>query len=573
LTELEINDMFQYWQRFGEDRPREAICQWVVDNLQDLTQIIPPTYPRTILEPQKHAHSNHQQPHDPTSHQQAAFFYATTTLGSLATCLVLVTAVLVHKYQHRRVLRYAQIEFLYLLLVGSAMVSVGAILMGWGATSDATCVAHVWLTGLGYTLELVPLLVKVAAINSLMQAARRMRRVQLQRSTLHGGVALIAMVVTAYLLTWTFLDPPYKTANYQLTDQTVTLVGPNTSTSSTLQQNVTTSTTDTDDNAAPDNNNNTNAGFEATIVQVQYYCQSTSSAWEFVAIGWNLILILVATALAFQSRSVKQDFNEARILSRLIYVHFLFIVLRVLSQFLEPSLAAPLLSLNYSLDTMCMLAVYFVPKFLADDEAGMVGRPSTYLSGVSGMMPSTASASGLGTSGHGHTGRPSVISGVESNYSASRGAWDNMRSTSNSLKINSKGFLAGDDNVSQASGGNNSNLSQASGGNNSQSCGAHESETQQKVESAAGSENHAEYKKQHSSDFFTKLLDDNASDASPSRDILGLDDMDAGNDGDAVLGDAPGEIDCVLNEDEVDQEQDVGEEAPINPDGFRDYKA
>lgn len=329
LTELQINDMFRYWQIWGS--PREAICQWTVDNFEDLQQFIPRSYPRMLQE----THSD-------------VLLYVTCTLGGIAFLFVVATMVLVYFNKQRRAFRYAQIEFLYLLLVGSILVAIGGILHGLQVPSDATCIAQSWLIGLGYTFELVPLLVKVAAINRLMQAAQRMRRVELKRSTLYGGVVLISLLVTIFLICWTTLDPPQKRAEYELSDQTA------------------------DDQ------------FETTIIDIQYFCQSSSPFWEYVALTWNAVLILCATALAFQSRSVKQHFNESRVLSRMIYSHFVFVLLRVMAFFFEPSVANPMLSIIFSLDTMFMILIYFAPKFLSDDRTGVLanGGTSTHVSGA-----------------------------------------------------------------------------------------------------------------------------------------------------------------------------------------------
>ena len=357
LTELQINEMFQYWQtvQSGSLTPREGICQWAVDNLHHLKQFIPRSYPRQVEESSK-----------------SVMLYATTILGCIATLMVLGTTAGVVKYRKRRVFRYAQIEFLFLLLAGSALVSVGAILTGLQQhVSDQSCITQAWLLGLGYTLTLVPLLVKVAAINRLMQAAQRMRRVELNRSTLRGGVLLIGVLVALYLMIWTIVDPPQRLADYELTDNTLA-----------FESNL-----DAVETLFP-------LDVEVHVVHVRYFCNSDSDFWQYVAVSWNLILILCATALAFQSRNVKQDFNEASVLSRLIYAHFLFVLLRVMSFFFDPWVSDPLLSMIYSLDTMVMLCVYFYPKFLADDQAGILnGRSSTYIAGASGYSQSAVFSS------------------------------------------------------------------------------------------------------------------------------------------------------------------------------------
>ena len=54
----------------------------------------------------------------------------------------------------------------------------------------------------GYTLELVPLMVKIAALNRLMAAAAQMRRVTLKRRNLFLAVAVILGLVIVFLILW-----------------------------------------------------------------------------------------------------------------------------------------------------------------------------------------------------------------------------------------------------------------------------------------------------------------------------------------------------------------------------------
>lgn len=60
-----------------------------------------------------------------------------------------------------------------------------------------TCAVAPWPTNVGYTLELVPLLVKISAINRLMVAAAKMKRVELNRNNLFRLVVGVAALVAA----------------------------------------------------------------------------------------------------------------------------------------------------------------------------------------------------------------------------------------------------------------------------------------------------------------------------------------------------------------------------------------
>ena len=54
VSELQIGEIFQFWLKTGGDQlgsdPREAVCSWLVENLELVESMIPLTYPRTIQE-------------------------------------------------------------------------------------------------------------------------------------------------------------------------------------------------------------------------------------------------------------------------------------------------------------------------------------------------------------------------------------------------------------------------------------------------------------------------------------------------------------------------------------------
>jgi len=64
-----------------------------------------------------------------------------------------------------------------------------------------------WFITLGYTIELVPLLVKIGAINRVMAATRRRKQIRIDIRSLLLKVAGIIHLVVAYLTTWTVVDP------------------------------------------------------------------------------------------------------------------------------------------------------------------------------------------------------------------------------------------------------------------------------------------------------------------------------------------------------------------------------
>jgi hypothetical protein len=199
-------------------------------------------------------------------------------VASVATVFILMTAFLVYRNRTEPSIRYAQVDFLGMLLCGSFFIGVGSILLSAPA-SDGTCLASMFMVNVGYTLELVPLILKVAAINRLMQAARELRRVDIKRTLLYKSVAAICLLLLIYLGTWSALNPPQQEIEYSMTGET----------------------TETGD----------------WVVGKTYFCSNGdgTNAWQFVAVAWNAVLLLCASVLAFQTRNVIQQFNESRTLA------------------------------------------------------------------------------------------------------------------------------------------------------------------------------------------------------------------------------------------------------------------
>ena len=315
FSEHQLGEIFQLWE--SEATPRDAICTWAANNVEFLKGFVPSTYPRVARE-----------------EQENVFSYVLIALTSVATILVLIFSWLVHVHRDRPSLQYAQMGFLRLLLAGALLVGVGSILNTIPA-SNASCVATVWFVNIGYTLELVPLIVKVAAINQMMAAAKKMTRVTLTRQQLYRAVVVILALCTIFLAVWSGLDPPQKTLEYSLTKET------------------------------------TENG--ETVVGVQYYCQSEKLVWEYVAVGWNTVLLMCAAVLAFQTRNTLKAFNESGNLAILITSHFFFVLLRcgtfLMSDIWKDTMMIQVRSLLYACDTVATLLIYFLPKLLAKNSS------------------------------------------------------------------------------------------------------------------------------------------------------------------------------------------------------------
>jgi len=316
ITDLQVGEMFSMWAdrtidpwNFGS---RDIVCDWIVDNMEFIESFIPPTYPRVVQE-------IHPGP----------WFYGPGILGGVATVAVLGTMLQVMRMRSLRIMRFSQVEFMVMVLYGFLMVAVGAIVVAAPAT-DGSCVAQIWLIGLGYTLELVPLIVKVDAINRIVRASRSLRFVRVKKRSLYGAVILISFLEVIFLILWSALDTPHKKGEYELTDAI-----------------------DSDSGSY--------------VVEVRYYCDTGATYWELINVCWNALLLLIATVLAFQMRNAIDDLNESRTLAFMIYSHFVFVLLRLATLLLSSHLSEWILermqSIIFSIDTLVALCTYFVPKF------------------------------------------------------------------------------------------------------------------------------------------------------------------------------------------------------------------
>ena len=179
ISELQLGQIFDY--RRIEPTPRDAVCRWVAENLDYIQTFVPRSYPRTIR--------NEDASSDSANSGSDRIVYIATVFGGITTVVVAITWMMVYQRRELHSIRMALTEFLYLLLAGSFLIGIGAIMVGL-PPNTATCATAIWFINLGYTLELVPLIVKIAAVNRLMGAARQFRRIVLTRKT------LLSMVTT-----------------------------------------------------------------------------------------------------------------------------------------------------------------------------------------------------------------------------------------------------------------------------------------------------------------------------------------------------------------------------------------
>lgn len=334
ISNLRMTDMFSYWHKRSTDKwefgTRDGVCEWLVDNLEYLESFVPPSFPRVI-----HSHDR-------------LFTDQWNTVSILALCLALVALVLVvvfggvtYVQRKKPAMQRAQVFFLALLLAGLLLVAVGSV-EGAFSPRDGTCIATAWLINFGYSIELVPLVVKSAALNRIMGAGRRMKRTILKQEELYRTVAYLSTLVLVILVVWTVVDPPLRKTEYTLTGATNKM--------------------------------------GETLLETEYHCASDSPSWRILSISWQLFLLMIAGVLAFQNRKFRNDLTEVRTLALMIYSHVVFVGLRGVTYLLQGSISAgqlyPYHSLTYSADVLATLLIYFLPKFFDDASSG----PSIFIS-------------------------------------------------------------------------------------------------------------------------------------------------------------------------------------------------
>ncbi|CAB9530678.1 Metabotropic glutamate receptor-like protein [Seminavis robusta] len=349
LSEFDIGKMFEDWKVRLRERghngystfegttgadPRHVVCQWVADNAEHLQTFVPITYPRILKE------------EDP--YNGNAVSWIAVSFGIFVTICVVGMGALTYALRKTEPFLAAQLPFLYMVLLGLLVISSGGILYALPPGSG-TCVARIWLITMGYTLEMVPLIVKIGAISKMLQAATKMRRVTIKRERLFGAVGGICLVVAVYLTAWTIVDAPTK--GRQLTLQL-----------------------DDSSDEIYEANDPSRAWWQvpATPINVSHYCRSSgSSAWFTISLVWQFLLLLSAAILAMQTRRIQKRWNESRSLAIMIYTQAGFVILRLLVWLLEePSgVSAQLLdmfrSFLFSLDALMALCIYFGSKLVA----------------------------------------------------------------------------------------------------------------------------------------------------------------------------------------------------------------
>ena len=341
---IQVEEVLQNWyqrniDKYGYD-PREAVCEYIGKNLgkyQTVSQtdqlcifrelnsvclsvdammaFVPPGYPRQIG-----ATKDIDYYEDPLPIVSLVF-------AAVSSFTMLLTFIATVYYREHKVMKSAQIAFLYFFCLGYLFVSLGALLHGV-KPSDGVCVAREWLVIFGYTVALVPLAVKVTAINQLLRHARMMRRHEISQNQLLLVSAVLVTAVVIFLTVWTVIDPPTMSIDVVLRDGS------------------------------------------SDVVDALILCSSDRLFWGGVALGWEGILIFYSFVLAWQARRQMKmkKISELQMVRNMAYVSFMVFVFRSVVFYLPldailPQTRSGAESILWSIDCMLSILVYFGPKF------------------------------------------------------------------------------------------------------------------------------------------------------------------------------------------------------------------
>jgi len=316
ISEFDIIDILQRIRAKGDGdghmiHAREAVCDFMVHHIAHFEAIIPPFYPKRLA---------------PVFEIGTGHFVA-QALALLVGICALVCIFLTYKYRETKTMIFAQPTFMYLILIGFCFVCLAAYLLAV-LPEDNICLSIKWMEVLGFTIQLVPIMIKTAALNRLISSSKKHQRININRRSLLRKVTMWMTLVVLALVAWTVTDPPKVTAFKSLNRD------------------------------------------DPSEVIVDRECKSIQLAWEIVQSAMELVLLFICAILAFQSRNAISVVNESRVLAQVVYSHFLFVILRVLvtafdlADLWSGDIIPILASCNHSCDTMFAMCIYVVPKII-----------------------------------------------------------------------------------------------------------------------------------------------------------------------------------------------------------------
>ena len=292
--------------------PRDLICRYVYDNLSSFQTYYPLGFPRVFVD-------------DATS--TGIVHFSAVAISYFALAWVIITLVFVIKWRAEMPMKLAKIDILLWVIFGEGLVVIGSLVTTIDI-NDATCMISKWTTILGYSMEIVPIIIKVGTINKLVREARQLQPFDLNTRKLDIIFICAILSVAIYLASASIIDPTKV--------KTVSVLHPDT-----------------------------------LNVYVGAICSSKSIGWDIVDFGLQAVFLIIATVLVFQSRDVFDKFNEGQGLTLMVYSHSVFLIMRIVlkrlaATSLDSAMYQSLSSTLKSLDIIFAISFYFGQKFMSN---------------------------------------------------------------------------------------------------------------------------------------------------------------------------------------------------------------
>ena len=147
-----------------------------------------------------------------------AFAWGLASFSIMVSLVLLVWTII---YRKRRLVRAAQPVFLVMMCVGSAMMGLSALFLGWQEPwpgLDFACMATPWLLTLGFSTSFSALLTKTWRINMIFRSAVEMTRTNIHTKDVIWPIFLITFINVVLLTAWTVHSPLHWNRRESLTD-------------------------------------------------------------------------------------------------------------------------------------------------------------------------------------------------------------------------------------------------------------------------------------------------------------------------------------------------------------------
>ena len=313
IPPMAMESILQQWVMESGDpsfTARDVICQWVYDNADYLQRYIPNSYPRTIVD---------------QGLELQQFNIVATTFGVLSIVITFVALAFTIYHRKHTVILYSKIDFLYCILIGFLIIAIASVIV-LAEPTFVSCTSQQWAIALGYTLQFIPLLLKIAAINKITRMSMQLRRVNYNLKRLKTGVFSAVIAVIIYLSIWTLIDPSTNKDIQLFLDET------------------------------------------KSMVVINHTCASRKNIWKIILYLWEAFQLISILVLTLQSQTLIREMDESQALTLMVYTHILFLVLRLivgwfgLSYLFNPDTSISIKSLLLSWDTILCVVIYFGDK-------------------------------------------------------------------------------------------------------------------------------------------------------------------------------------------------------------------